>query len=105
MTIRRTLGIATVLLVSAAGPASASTTIGQTSALAVPCNLRNLLFQASTAADPGYVVPEGGGRVTSWSTQAGNVIGSLRLEIVRPLGAGRYTVVAESPAAALLPNH
>ena len=98
------LAAAAMALVTAA-PASASTKIGQTSAASVPCTLGNLLFQASTAAAPGYTVPPGGEAITSWSTQAGSYIGSMKLQIVRPLEGGQYTVVAESPPKDLVPNH
>jgi hypothetical protein len=98
------LAAAAVALVTAA-PAGASAKIGQTSAASEPCTLGNLLFQASTAAGPGYTVPPGGEAITSWSTQAGNYIGSMKLQIVRPLGGTQYTVVAESPPQDLLPNH
>jgi hypothetical protein len=93
-----------VLLVAAA-PASAATTIGQTSAASVPCTLGNLLFQGSTAAGPGYAVPEGAEVITSWSTQAGPYLGSMKLQIVRPGGGDQYSVVAESPPQDLVPNH
>ena len=95
---------AAVLLVAAA-PASAATTIGQTSPASAPCTLGNLLFQGSTAAGPGYAVPEGGEVITSWSTYAGPYLGSMKLQIVRPRGGDLYSVVAESPPQDLVPKH
>jgi hypothetical protein len=104
LTLGRLLVPAAVLLVAAA-PASAATTIGQTSAASVPCTLGNLLFQGSTAAGPGYAVPQGAEVITSWSTQAGPYLGSMKLQIVRPGGGDQYSVVAESPPQDLVPNH
>jgi hypothetical protein len=104
LALGRVLVPAAVVLVAAA-PASAATTIGQTSAASVPCTLGNLLFQGSTAAGPGYAVPERGEVITSWSTQAGPYLGSMKLQIVRPRGGDEYSVVAESAPEELVPNH
>jgi hypothetical protein len=103
LALGRLLLPAAVLLVAAA-PASAATTIGQTSAASVPCTLGNLLFQGSTAAGPGYEVPEGAEAITSWSTYAGDYLGSMKLQIVRPRGGDQYSVVAESLPQDLVPN-
>jgi hypothetical protein len=91
-------------LLAVAAPASAATTIGQTSAASVPCTLGNLMFQGSTGAGPRYAVPEGGEVITSWSTYSGPYLGSMKLQIVRPLGGDQYSVVAESPPRELVPN-
>ena len=103
LALGRLLVPAAVLLVAAA-PASAATTIGQTSAASVPCTLGNLLFQGSTAAGPGYAVPVGAEAITSWSTYAGAYLGSMKLQIVRPRGGEQYSVVAESLPQDLVPN-
>lgn len=100
-----TVPIALAILAAVSGPAGASTTIGQTWPQSSPCNLGNVLFQASTAGGASYAVPAGGGVITSWSTHAGNTIGAMKLVIVRPLAANQYLVVAASPAQDLFPNH
>src|SRR5436190_15229336 len=96
LALARLLVPAAVLLFAAA-PASAATTIGQTSAASVPCTQGNLLVQGSTSAGDDYAVPSGGEVITSWSTYAGRYLGSMKLQIVRPRGADQYSVVAESP--------
>ena len=100
-----TVPITLAILAAVSGPAGASTTIGQTWPQSSPCNLGNVLFQASTAGGASYAVPAGGGVITSWSTHAGNTIGAMKLVIVRPLAANQYLVVAASPAQDLFPNH
>lgn len=106
---RRTVTPACLLLTAAAliapaAPASASTTIGQTSAASMPCTDGNLLFQGATAAGRGYAVPLGGEVITSWSTYAGAYLGSMKVQIVRPGVDGGYSVVAESPPQELVPD-
>jgi hypothetical protein len=94
---------AAVLLVAAA-PASAATTIGQTSAASVPCTLGNLFFQGSTAAGPDYAVPDPRRGDHLLEHVAGRYLGSMKLQIVRPRGGDQYSVVAESPPQDLVPN-
>lgn len=106
---RRVLALGSLLvpaavLLAGGATASAATTIGETSAASVPCTLGNLLFQGSTASGPGYAVPQGGEVITAWRTYAGPYLGSMKLQIVRPRGAGEYSVVAESPPQDLVPN-
>ena len=103
LALARLLVPAAVLLFAAA-PASAATTIGQTSAASVPCTQGNLLVQGSTSAGDDYAVPSGGEVITSWSTYAGRYLGSMKLQIVRPRGADQYSVVAESPPRDLVPS-
>jgi hypothetical protein len=108
----RTL-LAAVVAVAALGlagstePADGGTavTVGQ-SMIAAPCFADDLLaIQAATGEAPGYAVPSGGGVVTSWSYEAGDVVGDLRLVLAVPTTApGAWTIVAASPTVSPTPD-
>ena len=95
----------TVLLASAA-PAPAATQVGQLAPPGTPggCQARNNqsptffhLIQQSTSGGPGYVVPAGGGVITSWSHRGGDAGGSLRFKVYRPTAdPDRFQIVGAS---------
>jgi Ca2+-binding RTX toxin-like protein len=96
---RRALALATATLatLALAAPAQADTTIGQTggtvTCLAIPI-LR---------ADTNYVVPAGGGTITSFSFQsvAANAGQQLDFLVLRPAGGSNYTVVGKTGVVTL----
>src|SRR5204862_33848 len=97
-------GLVVVLLggFMVAAAAAAPVTIGQTNAAADYICSQEIDTQSAVTAGPGYVVPAGGGLLTSWSTFAGNSGGVMSLMIFRPTAvADSYTVVAESPVQTL----
>ncbi len=106
------------LLGLAAAPAASGATVrlGQTapSGTAADCVNCSVFQLASGATSPSYVIPSGGGTITSWSTQGAPsslsclITGcSARLQVFRPAStAGQYSFVAQSgqktiPAATL----
>ena len=70
------LGLVVVLLggFMVAAAAAAPVTIGQTNAAADYICSQEIDTQSAVAAGPGYVVPAGGGLLTSWSTFAGYLL-------------------------------
>src|SRR6185437_11360349 len=95
-----------LLGVAAASPASAATVkLGKTApaGTAVGCAGCSLFQRATGAASPSYVVPAGGGTITSWSMQSapsslscliGGCLGQL--QVMRPGAGGDYSLVAQS---------
>ncbi|HXD57362.1 MAG TPA: hypothetical protein VN606_05560 [Thermoleophilaceae bacterium] len=95
-----------LLGVAAASPASAATVkLGKTApaGTAVGCAGCSLFQRATGAASPSYVVPAGGGTITSWSMQGapsslscliGGCLGQL--QVMRPGAGGDYSLVAQS---------
>jgi len=93
--LRRTaLALATAALATLglAAPALADETIGQTGADPSTC------FGPSVRADTNYVVPGGGGTITSFSFEsvAANAGQQLDFLVLRPAGGSNYTVVGKS---------
>ena len=94
--LRRVLLLAgLVFAVLPAGSALADTTIGQTGgALGIPCPAGDAVI-----GDTNYVVPPGGGRITSFSFQSfpqHNEGQQLDFLVLRQAGGSDYTVVGES---------
>lgn len=86
------------LAVSAAAPASAAVTIGQTGVPTGTCGEGDPTVQATSAGGPSYSVPAGGGVITSWS-QLGSTVspGQAKLIIWRPTSnATDFRVVGKS---------
>src|SRR5712692_4189495 len=72
------------VLACIAPSAGASVTIGQTSSAASNCGTVSEV-QISTGPAPGYVVPVGGGVITSWhSAGNGTDTGNLKLKVWTP---------------------
>jgi hypothetical protein len=93
---RAALALATAALgtLALAAPALADTTIGQTGGDAgVTCTGDPIL-----RADTNYVVPSGGGTITSFSFQsvASNAGQQLDFLVLRPAGGSNYTVVGKT---------
>jgi hypothetical protein len=84
------LAAASALLLGAAAPARAATTLGQLDPAAVPgnsCADASSWAQKSSTSVPGYQVPTGNWVVTSWSHKANGSIGKeLSLRVWRPSG-------------------
>jgi hypothetical protein len=93
--------VAAILVVAAS--ASASTTIGQTSASTNYACLAEIDTQSAVASGTSFVVPGGRWLLSSWSTYGGSTTGGLMsMMIFRPTAAPNvYTVVAESPVESL----
>lgn len=91
---RVALALATAALAAGAlaAPALADTTIGQTGHTAAEC------IGPSAWAGPTYVVPSGGGTITSFSFQstAANAGQQVDFLVLRPTGDGNYTVVGKT---------
>jgi hypothetical protein len=86
-----------VVVAIPASPASAATPIGQVGTGAAPqeCAETNLL-QSSVDAGTPYVVPAGGGVITSWRHLGGVVAGSGKLLMWRAAGGNNFTVIGKS---------
>jgi hypothetical protein len=84
------LAAASALLLGAAAPARAATTLGQLDPAALPgnsCADASSWAQKSSASTPGYQVPAGNWVVTSWSHKANGSSGKeLSLRVWRPSG-------------------
>jgi uncharacterized repeat protein (TIGR01451 family) len=111
MRVRRALvgtGLSACLLLGAAGSASAATTIGQNGAGGGgTCGAGNTFVQTATAPGvPSYVVPAGGGVITSWSFLAGSTAGEQdKLKVVRPTGtANQFLVVGDGALQTMTPS-
>jgi hypothetical protein len=87
----RVLAGACLLTLWCAAPGLADTTIGQTGG-SVACTGGFVAF------DTGYVVPAGGGVITSFSyaDDAGNPGAQLDFEVLRPNPDGTYTIVGDT---------
>lgn len=86
------------LVLLTAGWASAATTIGQNGAGGSGTTGAGTFVQTGTGVGvPSYVVPAGGGVITSWSFRAGNTAGEQdRLKVVRRTAtANEFFVVGE----------
>jgi hypothetical protein len=92
--VRRVLlGAGLALAALPAAPALAQTTIGQTGGGAnITCGPQMVI------ADTSYVVPSGGGTITSFSFQsvAANAGQQLDFLVLRPTGGSNYTVVGKT---------
>src|SRR3954447_2737110 len=93
---RAALAVATAALatLALAAPALAATTIGQTGG-----DPNTMCFGAIVRADTNYVVPSGGGTITSFSYAPvpGNAGQQLDFLVLRPTPtAGNYTVVGKT---------
>jgi uncharacterized repeat protein (TIGR01451 family) len=101
-------GLSGGILLFAVGSASASTTIGQNGAGGPgTCGAGNTFVQTGTGSGvPSYVVPAGGGVITSWSFLAGSTTGEQdKLKVVRPTGtANQFVVVGESLLETMTPS-
>src|SRR4051794_25703127 len=96
---RAALAVATAALatLALAAPALAATTIGQTGG-AAGCVHPNVF------ADTNYVVPSGGGTITSFSFQSisGNAGEQLDFLVLRPATGTNYTVVGKTGLVTLV---
>ncbi len=98
------LAAVVVVFVLAVGSISAAT-IGQTNAAANYACIAEIDAQSGVASGTGFVVPAGSWLLTSWSTFAGSVGGSMSLMIFRPTAVPNvYIVTAESPVQTLVPS-
>jgi hypothetical protein len=104
MSARRALVCGGVSLVLLAG--TGCVTIGQTSAAHVLCQTDFDSVQLRTGPGvPSYVVPLGGGRIVSWSTQGGPDKGLMAVEIWRRTASpDRFILVGISPEEQIAPN-
>jgi hypothetical protein len=88
------LGLTVVLVVMVgAGPASASTTIGNSTPIPSGSNI-GCGANGAEVVDTGYVVPAGGGVITSLSSSA--FAGQFDTQVLRPNGGNSYTVVGNT---------
>lgn len=96
------MGLTVVLALAFAGVASADMTLGLTAPPSgsgtggcVGSSVPDLVLQLTQDPSTPYVVPAGGGQITSWSTDtAGDTVGDpLTFAVVRPNSGGTYTVV------------
>lgn len=95
-----------VLALGATAASTATTTeIGQTSATAgYVCFGDEYDLQTGVASGTSFVVPAGNWIVTSWSTHAGALGGSMSSMFFRAAGPGSYTVVGASQVQSLTPS-
>jgi hypothetical protein len=97
---RATLALATAALatLALAAPALAATTIGQTGG-----DPNTTCFGPFLRADTNYVVPPGGGTITSFSFQTGPFNAGQQLDflVLRPTTGSNYTVVGKTGLVAL----
>jgi hypothetical protein len=95
------LGAAAVV----SGTAAAGLTLGQTSATADYICPGEYDVQTSVASGPGFVVPAGTWRITSWSTFAGATGGTMQMLFFHPDATpNSFTVVAASGPQVLTPG-
>src|SRR5436190_16631602 len=92
--MRTTLIAALVAAATAAAPAAASTTVESTIVgdSSSSCDTGTIVWNA----DPGTVVPAGGGVITSLSSKSGSDGNHVSLKVMRP-GSGTATVLATTP--------
>jgi len=98
----------TVLLMAVtASPSAALVTVGQVPAAAPGTNCIAPVdrVQPTVTSGTSYAVPANG-KITSWSTFAGALIGSLKLKVYRPVAgaANTYTVVGQDTPRTLTVN-
>lgn len=91
-----------VFVVAGTASASPTVTIGQTSATPDGICFMSSSVQQAVTSGTSYVVPAGIWALTSWSTFANSVGGSVGLIVFRPGVGGAYTVVGESPVQSLI---
>jgi hypothetical protein len=102
----RRIALLFLLGMAAASPASGATLkLGKAAPAgsAVGCAGCSLFQRASGPASPSYVVPAGGGTITSWSLRGAPsslscLVGgcNARLQVMRPGDGGAYTLAAQS---------
>jgi hypothetical protein len=108
--VTRLLPLVALVALVAASPARATTTdlgavapAGTTGSSCSPCS-----FVQKSGGSPPYVVPAGGGVLTSWSFRGGTSVPAgdvVRLRLYRPGASnGSYLVVADAADRAPLPN-
>ena len=110
--MKRSLAIsvaaAAVSVLLAPANSSASTTIGQlapTNPPTVCVGGPSDVNQSALSSGTPYVVPAGGGTITSWSTNAGAGAGqTLKLKILRLVSGTNYTIVAHDGPRNLVPS-
>jgi hemolysin type calcium-binding protein len=106
---RRSIAVAVLaigLFVALAPSVQAATTIGQTFTPTTICGMGSLSFaQESVSSGNSYVIPAGGGVLTSWSFQAAPEPQGkqLALRIFTKQASPNYTAVAESTLQTLTP--
>jgi hypothetical protein len=89
---------ALAVLAAAFPPSAGATTIGSITATSVPNTCESasesLFLVQFASSGPSYVVPSGGGYITSWRTSFGSPGGKMDMVMLRPTGTlGEYTVV------------
>jgi Ca2+-binding RTX toxin-like protein len=88
-----------------AAPAQAATTIGATGNAGSSCSSTITINQgASDAGSPSYTVPAGGGVITTWSYEAPATADQIKFKVIRPAGAGQFTVIGDTPTQTMTPN-
>jgi hypothetical protein len=105
------LAAATIGALAIPGSASGATTIGQTAPTAgdvATCGGATLFLTPTVAGAPEYVVPAGGGVLTSWSVQGPTTVSGpptddLRLKVVEQTATNTYRIVAEDSIQSILP--
>lgn len=86
-----------------APPASAATTIGDTTTTPnALCGIGTYTFIQVTSPSDGYAVPSAG-VITSWQYRPGGQAASVKLKVVRSTGGSNYRTVGESAAQAIIP--
>ena len=96
------VGVVAAVAVGAIGlsfaPAGAvtNTTIGHAQWSGPYICAQGFQWVQASSASPSYVVPAGGGAITSWSSQTGDSDSSLALEVWRPAGGDNFTLVGVS---------
>jgi hypothetical protein len=104
--VRLLLPLTLLIFAATASSALASTTIGQ---LGTPfeggsCG-GNALIQTSVESGTPYVVPTGGGVITSWQSRTGANGGTVKVKVYRPTGVlSQYYVVGEEGPHAITAN-
>jgi Ca2+-binding RTX toxin-like protein len=94
-----------VVCFMAAAPAQAATTIGETGNTGSSCTQNITIHQqVSAPGSPSYVVPAGGGVITSWSYDAPATADQIKFKAIRPAGANQFTVVGDTQAHTMTPN-
>jgi RTX calcium-binding nonapeptide repeat (4 copies) len=85
------------LIAANASSAGAAVTVGQTAPPtgAGDCGGPNLYVTSQVApGSPSYVVPPGGGVLTEWSAEGGNIDSTLKLKVVNQTAAMNYRIIA-----------
>jgi hypothetical protein len=97
--LRRVLVLAGLVFAGAPVASAAATTIGQTGG----SNTCSPNAVGTVAADTKYVVPSGGGRITSFAFRSMKANAGQQLEflLLRPSSGDSYTVVGQTPLVTL----